>query len=186
MTRLLSCAAAAVAALCFALPASVGADIPNPDGSQKVRPPRTTPKENTMKLVIEAGDNPEAQIWLPPELRVQDVAAGATETGLTPLQTEATGLALSLSIVFGGLWLVRARKRLGTRATATAVAIFGVLAGTAVYTLANAGPPRNYQPADPGTLRLATPAGDPLSGTARYYYGYDQGVVRIVLPKKQK
>jgi hypothetical protein len=178
----------AAAALCLALSSTALANIAAPDDPNRDRAGKR--RENTLRLVIEAGDGPEAQIWLPPSMLAAAPgdagAAGATAAGLPPLQTAGAGVALSLSLVFAGLWLARGRRGLGTRAAASAAVALAALAGTAAYALANAAPPRNYRAVDPGTLLLATPDGEPLAGTARYYYGHDEGVVRVVLPKAKK
>jgi hypothetical protein len=180
MNRILCRAAFAVAALFVVLSSSALADIPKPKDSGATPPKRD---ENVLELVIEPGEpQQEAQLWLPPDF----MAAAREDAGMPPAQTAATGVALSLSLAFGGVWLVRTRRRLGTRATAAAVAVFGTLAGTAVYAFANAAPPRNYRPVDAGTLRLAAPDGKALSGKVRFYYGYDQGVVKLVIPKGEK
>jgi hypothetical protein len=104
---------------------------------------------------------------------------------MSQLNTIVTGTALSLAIVFGGFWLARTRKELGVRNTATAAAILVVLGGAATFALANAAPPRNYKPVDPGTLRMASPNDKSLTGTVRYYYGTDDGQVKLVLPAKK-
>jgi hypothetical protein len=180
MKHVLICAAAA-AVLSLSAVVVASADIPQPNSDGR-RPPKRG--ENVVELVIESGDNPEPQVWLPPDFR--SAAGGSAEPGLAPAQTAVAGAALSLAVVFGGLWLVRMRRTLGVRATAGAAAVFCTIAGTAVFALANAGPPRNYRPVDPGTLGKAAPDGAALSGKARYYYGADDGVVRIVLPREKR
>jgi hypothetical protein len=171
---------AAVAAVLSLAAVAAYADLARPkDGGAD----RRTRHENTLKLVIESGDNPEPQLWLPPEVRVEN--AGVVDSAMPPARTVAAGVALSLSLAFGGLWLVRSSRTLGVRATAGAATVLCVLAGTAVFALANAAPPRNYRTVDAGTLGLASPDGTPLTGEIRYYYGSDSGVVRLVLPKRR-
>ncbi len=184
-------AAIAIAALCFAFPASGQSDVPRPKNTNEkvVQPDKPKEKENTLRVVIESEDSArEAQLWLPPSMLASidrgGATAGTTASGLPPVQTIVAGLALSLSLVLGGLWLVRTRHKIGTRAATSAAVVLATLAGTAAFALANLGPPRNYKPVDPGTLRLAAPNGEPLAGTARYYYG-EEGVIRIVLPKEK-
>ncbi|HQR39247.1 MAG TPA: hypothetical protein PLF26_12705 [Blastocatellia bacterium] len=179
----------ALVAICLGVAATTYADIAQPP-APKQEPPIPRAKENTVKLVIETGySGQEAQLWLPSGWYAgQSPGVGSIAPqsgGLSQLNTIVTGTALSLAIVFGGFWLVRSRRELGTRNTATAAVILVVLASTASFALANAAPPRNYKPADPGTLRLASPTGEQLTGTVRYYYGTNDGEARLVLPAKK-
>ena len=161
------------AAICCALPIAVAADIAAP-GSRTYNPPRDwSPK----RLVVEnAPAAREAELWLP-----QEFNPNATRTGgaLSTPETVLSGGALSLGLALGGLWLARSRRSANTRGVTAAAAVLFVIAGTSVYALANAAPPR---PLDPGTLRLASPDGKPLDGTVRIRYSDENGVIRLVLP----
>ncbi len=176
--RALAVSIAIVATLVLTAAVAV-ADIARPDDHGR----SNRPKENTLRLVIEAGDNPEPQLWLPPEMRIAMGDHDEAGSGLASASTIASGTALSLSLAFGGLWLVRNRRTLGARAATGAGIVLVVVTGTAALALANAAPPRNYRTVDAGSLGLATPSGEPLRGEIRYYYGSDTGVVRLVLPR---
>jgi hypothetical protein len=167
MKLLLCCAV-----LCCALPVVVAANIAPP----RYAPPRDW---SQMKLVVEHGPAArEATLWLPSEFN-QSASGAVAPGGMSSTQTAVSGGALSLGLVLGGLWLVRSRRSVGTRAGTAAAAALCVLAGTAGYAFANAAAPR---PLDPGTLRLASPSGEPLQGQVRIRYHEEPGVVRLVLP----
>ena len=168
--RLLLCCAV----LCCALPVVVSADLPRP------RPAEARPLDwGSIKLVIEQDQNgDEAELWLPKEYNPQALGA-AGSTGLSSPGTVVSGVALSLGLALGGVWLARSRRQIGQRGVAAGMAVLGVLAGTVGYAMANAAPPR---PVDPGALRIALPGAE-LEGKVRVRYSDETGVVRLVLPK---
>jgi hypothetical protein len=169
--RLLLCCAV----LCCALPVLVSADIPQPRPAPEARPLDWS----SLKLVIESDPNGrEAQLWLPKEYNPYEYGATSSSVLSSP-GTIVSGLALSLGLALGGVWLARSRRRIGAPGLTAGLAVLAVLAGTSGYAMANAAPPR---PVDPGTLKIALPGGDPLEGKVRLRYSSDSGVVRLVLP----
>ena len=170
MKLLLCCAV-----LCCALPVVVAANIAPP----RYAPPR---EWSQLKFVIENDAHARpAELVLPREFD-PSAAGAAGSQGLSAPETVVSGAALSLGLVFGGLWIARSRRGMSTRATrATTAAVVALctIAGASVYALANAAPPR---PVDPGTLLLAAPNGGPLQGQVRIHYGGERGVVKLVLP----
>lgn len=186
MTSTLRCVAIAIA--CLALwsitPATTSADIPRPrESDQRNSGPRPSRNDQLVTLEIEGTDGWQGYLYVPESMLVAD--ATAAPSGMSAIGTTVSGVALSLSMIFGGLWLAKSRKRLGTHATVTAASILVVLVGTATYALANASP---YPLANLGTLRKAAPAGEPLSGQIRLIRVPDEGEkkVRLVLPREEK
>ena len=176
----------AIATFCCALwcvlPTATGADIArpdNPNGAKSV--PRPSRNDQLVTIEIEGTDGWQGYLYIPESMLAED--ATAPPTGMSAAGTTISGVALSLSIVFGGLWLAKSRKRLGTQATVTAASILIVLVGTATYALANASP---YPLANVGTLRKAAPNGDPLKGQVRLIKVADDGEkkIRLVLPRE--
>lgn len=178
----------AIAIACLAIwcatPMSTSADIPRPKESDpKHSGPRPDRNDQLVTLEIEGTDGWQGYLYVPESMLAADLTA--PPSGMTALGTTVSGVALSLSILFGGLWLVKSRKRIGTQATVAAASILVVVVGTASYALANASP---YPLANLGTLRKAAPNGDPLSGQIRLIRVSDEGEkkIRLVLPRQEK
>src|SRR6185369_14669791 len=110
-------------------------------------------------------------------------AAGAHRASLTPLQTTVAGVALSLAIVAGGLWLARSRRAPRTRAAVASLAVVAAISGAAGYALGNATPYPEGD-ADPGQLRGLYPDGKTISGQVRVLYDSDDGAVHLIVPKR--
>lgn len=173
--------AIACLALWCALPTATSADIPRPDNRASTDPPRRR-SDQLVTFVIESSDDFQARLYVPSNLLAADT--NATPSGMSAVGTTVSGVALSLSVVFGGLWLARSRRRLGTQSTVTAGVILVVLAGTASYAWANASP---YPIANPGTLVKATPTGEALSGKVRVMrVSDDDNTIRLLLPRDGK
>ncbi len=179
--RVLAIAIACISFWC-ASPALTSADIAQPENRATPEPERRVRRNDQLvTFVIEASEDYQARLYVPENLLAAD--ATAAPSGMSAVGTTVSGIALSLSVIFGGLWLARSRKRLGTQTTATAAAILVVLAATATYTWANASP---YPLANPGTLVQATPTGAPLSGKVRVMRVSDgDDRIRLLLPKER-
>ncbi|HTH50962.1 MAG TPA: hypothetical protein VL501_03455 [Pyrinomonadaceae bacterium] len=158
------------------------ADIARPDSS-----PHHTPKPKPEKLIDANmdikldGDAKEAKLLIPrsqiKSLRAaleemdnaDDNTAAVTNSGLSRTQTIMTGLFMSLSIAFAGIWFARSGK-LATRGAKTAVITLAVsaIATTATFVFANAGPP-----ADARSI-----TGKMFSQSV-HYYGFGWGQVKL-------
>ncbi|MDQ5837200.1 MAG: hypothetical protein M3379_10510 [Acidobacteriota bacterium] len=138
----------ALAALLLATAVSASADAPNPDRT-KNKSPKVSPF-TTQMMIDPNTKSSEARLLIPREVLQQmrasldgEDARGSAlaffNTG--GAQTVVAGLFLSLSLAFGGVWLVRTRgkRRLGTAALCVAALALCGVAATAAY--ANAGPP---------------------------------------------
>lgn len=176
----------AIALACLALwcaaPVTTHADIPNPKDAKPSERPTPRRNDQLVTLQIEGSNGYQGYLYVPASMLTAD--AGTPQGGMSAVSTAVSGVALSLSLVFGGLWLARSRKRLGTQATVSAACILAVLAGTATYALANASP---YPLANSGTLRRAAPPGDALQGQIRLIRvtDGDPDTIRLVLPREE-
>lgn len=119
------------------------ADIPNPN---KKQPTKT---EKMRMHVFGSSGGSEATLKVPKDLltKLQAETNGNqslnSSAALSKTQTIFIGLCLSLSLVFGGVWLVRSRVNANGRATRAMVALafLTLLAATATSVYANLGPP---------------------------------------------
>ena len=175
-------AAVGTAAMCFALCLPVGADeLPNGTGPAK---PKTGVLEDSKRaqLVVEPRDlDREITLLLPSDMNPESKTSH--HASLTPVQTTVSGVALSLAVVAGGLWLARSRRALGARATVAAVAVAAAISGAAGYALGNATPYPEGD-ADPGQLRGLYPGGKTIKGQVRVLYTSEDGAVHLIVPKK--
>jgi hypothetical protein len=173
MNRILSRAAAALALVCAGFAAVALADVITPENER----PRSY-WQNALPMTIETSDQaPEAELWIPADGLHADA-------GPSPAGTAASGAALSLAFVTGGLWL--ARRRVGSKGAGIAAGVLCVTMGATVYTYANAGPPDRILPQDPGTLVKAVTGDAQLSGHVRVYLDPNARSVRLVIPTKQR
>jgi hypothetical protein len=129
------------------------ADIARPDNSKNTK--KRSSIETTMMIHLKE-DAKEATLVIPrnqiQQLRAQlDELDGGSEnntatvisTGdVTRTQTIASGLFLSLAIVFGGIWFVRSGAKASRSAkTLATVTILACVGFAATFVFANAGPP---------------------------------------------
>ncbi len=182
---MLRCAVFA-ALLCCACPLLTSADDAGPGPKAKApRPSGALVDRRRAKLVIESVDfDREVTLILPKAMKPSESGVvGFTDASIGPNQTIVIGLALSLALISGGLWLVRSRRSSGARAATAAVVATAVVAGAGGYALGNYSP---YADADakPGTLRKVRPHDGPVSGEVRVLYLGEPGEVRIVVPQK--
>ena len=106
--RFVAIAFACLAVLCVTT-TSTSADIPRPDnGTPKNSGPRPSRSDQLVTFVIESSDDYQARLYVPSNLLAADTNAAPAVT--SSLGTTVSGVALSLSMVFGGLWLARSRK----------------------------------------------------------------------------
>ena len=101
------------------------------------------------------------------------------------LQNNVAGLFLSLSVVLAGLFLVRSRRKLASRAVAAALVCVFTVAAAAVAAYANAAPPVGWRAQDPGTLLKTVSDGRAREGHVRVEVveeGYD---IRLLVPAKE-
>ena len=179
--RFVAIALGCLAFLCL-MTTSTNADIPRPDNEKKNSDARRSRGDQLVTVVIESTDSPQARLYIPSSLLAADVQA--SPAGTSSVGTTVSGVALSLSMVFGGLWLARSRKRLGTQSTVTAGVILLVLGGTGSYAVANMSP---FPIATPGTLVKAAPSGEALSGKVRVIHTLeDDNTIRLLLPREAK
>jgi len=145
------------ASLCAA--AACSADVRPPDS--RPRPARRVPAPSAVSLqVIPLGKGQGTRIELPRQV-LQELGAGAVQaqpsSGSTPLGagTVIAGLALSLALALGGLWLARRRPRLAPVVTAGLLLAAGGAGLLAGRSQANVPPPVRPEPKPgPGQLNL--------------------------------
>lgn len=158
------------------------ADIARPDKTPNHVPkPKTEPGIVTTMDIRLDRDAKEARLIIPKsqikQLRAEleqldgdsdDVASVAT-AGISRTQTIASGLFLSLAILFGGMWFVKSGKA-ATRAgkSAVIVAIVATVVSAATFVYANAGPPAE--------ARSIT---GKMFAQAVHFYGVGWGQVRL-------
>jgi hypothetical protein len=173
-------AAVGTAAICFAFCLTTRADeLPNGPRAAKSGPVLEDRKR--ARLVVEPRDYDREIVLVLPRAMNPETAAG--RASLTPLQTTVSGVALSLAIVGGGLWLARSRRGPRVRAAVAGRAAVAAVAGAAGYALGNATPYPEGD-ADPGALRSLYPDGITISGQVRVLYQSDDGAVHLIVPKR--
>lgn len=181
MKRLLKPLSVAALVVAAALPVLANIAPAQPGESRAVKSRKSVPARMQLRPDAEAK---EAKLIIPravlQQLRADvdggggdsNAAAAAAPRGfnLTPTQTALAGVCLSLSLVFGGVWLLNSRApgRKTARAVASlaVVALAGAAAGAAVY--ANAGPPAYARRL---TSRILLPE--------TTYYGGPYGAVKV-------
>ncbi|MGH9900558.1 MAG: hypothetical protein ACRD68_01825 [Pyrinomonadaceae bacterium] len=184
-------AGAALAVLALATVAL--ADIAAPNNNNRGRRNDGARNANTSRMVIEAGEGArEARLQIPrgmlKQLRAeidQENPSNAASLGggeVPPAHTIIAGVFLSLSIVFGGLWVVCSKRRSPAQRVAAAFAVCALCgcAATAVA-FANALPPS--LPRDPGTLPQAITNGAALTGTVRVEIVEGGNEIKLIVPK---
>ena len=128
---------------------STFADIPSPNSNKVRRQPRPNPVNMTIQPAETAGD---ARLVIPrdilQQLRAslddtdQQDAASVTSNGEHNSRTIIAGIFMSISLAFGGVWLMRSGATSGklarTAAVITLIGASGIATGIA---LGNAGPP---------------------------------------------
>jgi len=166
--------------MCFAFCLPVGADeLPN--GAHHTKPASGVLEDRKRaRLVVEPRDYDREIVLMLPSAMNPDAA---TSRRATPLGTTVSGVALSLAIVAGGLWLVRSRRTLGRRAMVAGFAAVAAVAGAAGYALGNATPYPEGD-ADPGQLRGLYLDGKTVEGQVRVLYDSDDGAVHLIVPKR--
>lgn len=180
MKRLLKPVSVAALVVAAALPVLANIAPAQPGESGAVKSRKSVPARMQLRPDPEAK---EAKLIIPRavlrQLRADlddnngsNAAAATAPRGfnLTPTQTALAGVCLSLSLVFGGVWLLNSRGpgRKTARAVASlaVVALAGAAAGAAVY--ANAGPPAYARTL---TSRILVPE--------TTYYGGPYGPVKV-------
>lgn len=161
---------------------STMADIPSPT---KNGPPRPTPgyDQDVAKFTIVTSDsvrNPQLQI---PRYMADDLVVGSTGSGsssISQTQTLAAGGALSLAMVFAGIWFARSRRR-ATAQIAAAATVAGIAVCAAAFAFGNAAPP-HARTIDPGTLGQALQRSGELTGYVELVLVDDATEIRLVLP----
>ncbi len=172
--------------LLFSATAAFG-DIARPDTPT----PKPTPKIKTTdaRMTIRLDQNAtEATLVIPKNqlraLRAQldEPDGGAPDSTVAETsvfsrsQTIASGMFLSLAMIFGGVWFARNRKTDGkTGKTIAAAAILMLVGSAATVAFANAGPP--------SVLRSIT--GDLFNKDAFRYWNQAQGSIKIQISKDQ-
>jgi hypothetical protein len=176
--------AVAAAALALALTPVVLARFNAPDPSVRERAFSKAVARGAVRVVAEKNleiARLEIPGWLAKEIG-GDAAGGATSgsvggPGISPLQTIASGVSLSIAIVLGGFWLRRTKA--GTqRHVAGVVLAAAVLTGTSVVAMANLGPAPRYT----GNLTKALSPGAELVGPLQIVILPNATEVRIVVP----
>jgi hypothetical protein len=178
------------------LTATALADVRLPDN---LRPKANTNSSrtnngNVSRMTIEARDGAEAsRLQIPrtvlrqlrAELEGEDaMVAGSFGSGASPLQTIVAGVFLSLTVIFGGVWLLRMKRGATVRRVATLgvfVCALCASAATAVV-LANIAPPRRtvYWP---DTLSRAVQDGARLEGPVRVEIVDGGTDIKLIVPK---
>jgi hypothetical protein len=121
--------------------AATRADVAKPP-----KPDKTPPKATVPVVILTDDKVTETHLEVPKSL-LASLRADAGEpdgdsrrAGLAPLQLVVAGLALTVAISLGGLWLVRYRNRPGGRTLVVLLAVVTVL-GAAGLVWANIAPP---------------------------------------------
>jgi len=136
----------------------------------------------------------EARLVIPrAQLSRINVAAGLEEPGAQPgalkgAGTAVAGIFLSLAVVLTGALLVRSRRRgvaVGRASAAALLVCVGAAGLAAVGAYANAAPPREFLPQDPGTLIKAV-SGQSLKGSIRVEVVEDGTEIRLLVPAKAR
>ena len=194
MTIKLRAAAAALTLLAAAAAPALGDVAPPRNENRRPRENQAAKKSPALsRMLIESGDGEQGarllisrdmlrQLLAEADGGAQTNAAGLAQDSLPPAHTIFAGVFLSLSLVTGGLWLIRARRRPRARAAALCLAAcaLGGFAATAAV-MANAGPPPLRQ-SDYGTLPRAV-RGETLAGTVTIEVVDGWRVVRLIVPK---
>jgi hypothetical protein len=118
--------------------------------------------------------------WLAEDMKSDATGSAAGSIGgpgISPMQTVASGVSLSLALVLGGLWLRRAKS--GPRRQVVGVVLAGaVLVGAGGVATANLGPAPRYS----GNLTKAMSPGAELQGPLQIVIVPDATEVRLVVP----
>lgn len=153
---------AAAVTLALGVGSRAGADIPPPPNGQPAVQQRLSNPGGTIRVeIVPVADSREMRVEIPRRL-VNSGQAGAVGVeppvsgSFTDLRTLIGGLALSLGLALGGLWLLRGRRR-----AAPGTALLLLCAGSLGATLAgsaraNMAPPFARRPL-PDPIRLEAP-----------------------------
>ena len=145
------------------------------------------PQHHEAPLVVEpaTGDDRQTHLRLPGSLIMQ-LSAGAVEDAPdgwapTPTGTVVAGLALSVAVVLGGLWMIRRPKRrwLGAAITAATVAVVVGVAGCPPQQRRDGNDLSTYVECVP---RLQVQQGNTLAGKALLEAG-DGDEIRLTIDK---
>lgn len=144
----------AISFLCLALMIPWGeahADMAGPFGGRRPRPrpipPRPVVVPESARMNIRRDDKADrCRLKIPRKLLLVANAADASDdkrpqTALTPASMVLPGLALSLALVSGGLWLARFRRPLSRPVAAVGLVAFALLALTGSSLWADIPPP---------------------------------------------
>ncbi len=170
------------------------ADIARPDKTPNKTPkPKPAPGITTRMDIRLDRDATQARLIIPKsqlkQLRAEleqmdddsDNTAQVTTPGVSRTQTIVSGVFLSLSLVFGGMWFVRSGKAATkTGKSLVVIAVLAGLASAATYIYANIGPPPEARSI---TGRIFSPAIHQYNfggGEIRLEAGDDQTVKFIV------
>jgi hypothetical protein len=90
------------------------------------------------------------------------------------------GVALTLALGLGGLWLVRRQGRSGMRGLALLIAAGGTLAASTIV-WANVPPPKNFDPPPPVRERVILPVA--FDGNVNLEVTFGGDTIRLILDK---
>ena len=195
MKRRLNVMMVAVLALVAASPALADIALPRPETKPQGKSETYGATAPNSPMTVEADARAkEARLEIPRDVLQRLGAGGAdgsapgtaasTGVGLPPAQTIMMGLFLSLSLVTGGFWILRSRRKgLGQRATLV-VAALGLTAVMTTIAMANAvsyPPP----PLKSGNLQRAVAGGESLSGNVRVVIVPEGNQIKLIVPKNK-
>ncbi|HYP00789.1 MAG TPA: hypothetical protein VER76_11410 [Pyrinomonadaceae bacterium] len=172
-------------------PLTAFADIPAPEHRQ-ARTPQTSkrPLAPARMLIESRKDAAEARLQISQsvlrELRAQiegDAASDAAVSTSSPGQTQTiiAGVFLSLSLVFAGVFVARARSRTAKQVATGALVVLAVAGTLAFKAFANARPPEP-RIVDAGSLPRATTPEEELNGVVRVEIVPEGRVIKLIVP----
>ncbi|HEX8707597.1 MAG TPA: hypothetical protein VF723_04995 [Pyrinomonadaceae bacterium] len=198
MKRWLKFLLAAAIALTAAAPVLADIALPSPSPQKQSRKSEGSERrapQSRMTVLVEDGAR-EARLEIPQsllgQLRAEAVEnsssgmAATTGMGLPPLQTIMMGLFLSLSVVMGGVYLLRSRRKAWSQGAAVSVAALLLTAAATSVAIANAVAIYSPPALDPGSLPRAAPSGETLNGNVRLVVAPEGSQIRLVVPKHAK